>query len=563
MKLMKTILFTCVLFVVLSCGNQNEDQSKISIKPDVDNGGITLPKNFGALVVADELGRGRHLSVNDNGDVYVHLVKPNEDGKAIIALRDTTGDGKADIVKGFSDVGGTGIKIHNGYLYYASRIEIYRSLLNERTLLPEDNNELMVRMVEGSGHMEKSFDFDEQGNMYVNIGSISNACQEQQRTKGSPGLDPCPELTTRAGIWKFSDNLPDQQQDETLRYATGIRNAIALSWNESTGKLYGVQHGRDDLHRYWPEHYTEEQNLELPAEEFFEIEEGDDFGWPYCYWDQFMSKKLLNPEYGGDGKSTGRCENIKEPLVGFPGHWAPNDLLFYTGNMFPERYREGAFIAFHGSWNRLGHEQAGFNVVFVPMKDGKPIGPWEVFADGFKGEKSINSPGDAEFRPCGLAEGPDGSLYVVDSQKGRVWRIVYFPQGITDHVASGETTEDAEDTGAANNTDVSESRMNAGKIVYNAYCLGCHMENGKGVPGVFPPLFGTDWIDGDNEKLIKVLLDGMDEPVRINGEYYQNVMPSQAFLSDEQIADVLTYVRKSFGNNGASVSAEEVKRLRK
>lgn len=96
--------------------------------------------------------------------------------------------------------------------------------------------------------------------------------------------------------------------------------------------------------------------------------------------------------------------------------------------MFPEKYRHGAFIAFHGSWNRLGHEQQGYKVVFVPMKDGKPSGDWEVFADGFAGEGPITSPGSAKYRPTGLAEGPDGSLYIADSQHGRVWRIVYYPE---------------------------------------------------------------------------------------------------------------------------------------
>ena len=104
-----------------------------------------------------------------------------------------------------------------------------------------------------------------------------------------------------------------------MRYATGVRNPVALNWNPETDKLYALQHGRDDLHRFWPEFYTEEQNLELPAEEFLEIEEGDDFGWPYCHWDQFQNKKILNPEYGGHGISTERCTGIKAPIVAFPG----------------------------------------------------------------------------------------------------------------------------------------------------------------------------------------------------------------------------------------------------
>ena len=417
-----------LLLLLFSCSDIKEEKVKV-IDPEIDNGGILLPDKFGAVVVADSLGRGRHVVVNDNGDIYVHLRRLTDEGHGIMALRDTTGNGKADIIRGFSEVTGTGIEIHNGYLYYSSRTEVYRSPMAEGNLLPSSHIDTLVHLVDGTGHMEKPFTFDGKGNMYVNVGSQSNACQEEQRSKGSPGIDPCIELETRAGIWKFDENTLHQKQDLSNRYATGIRNAVALKWNTQVDKLFALQHGRDDLHRFWPERFTEEENLDLPSEEFLEVEEGDDFGWPYCFWNPFKNQKLLNPEYGGDGVSTERCEGIKEPILGFPGHWAPNDLLFYQGDQFPEKYKHGAFIAWHGSWNRLGHEQAGFNVVFVPMENGRPSGNWEIFADGFKGPSPLESPGDAKYRPCGLAEGPDGSLYVVDSQKGKLWRIMYYKYG--------------------------------------------------------------------------------------------------------------------------------------
>jgi glucose/arabinose dehydrogenase/cytochrome c553 len=426
--------------------------------------------------------------------------------------------------------------------------------MKEGALLPGTRVDTLVRMVEGSGHMEKTFTFDGEGNMYVNIGSMSNACQEEQRTKGSKGMDPCPELETRAGIWRFDDHTLNQEQDISLRYATGIRNAVAISWNREVNKLYALQHGRDDLHRFWPDLYTEEQNLELPAEEFLEIEEGDDFGWPYCYWDQFKKKKLLNPEYGGDGEKQGRCANIKPPIYAFPGHWAPNDLLFYRGDMFPERYKNGAFIAWHGSWNRLGYDQAGFNVAFLPMKNGKPTGEYEIFADGFKGMRSVRNTGDAKYRPCGLAEGPDGSLYVVDSQVGRVWRIMYYPGGL---IKSANQSPAVPEEIFAEEESVPEELL-AGKRVYDAYCTACHMSNGKGVSGMNPPLAGSEWVLGEKSRIINVVLHGLSDPVEINGETYQNIMASHAFLSDQQIADVLTYVRQSFGNDAGKVTKEEV-----
>jgi glucose/arabinose dehydrogenase/mono/diheme cytochrome c family protein len=554
----KIVFFIGFIFLLGNCNAPEEQQAQdTKILPDQNNGGIQLPENFGAFVVADTLGRGRHLTVHSNGDIYVHLGKLTDAGHGILGLRDSDGDGRADVIKGYGSITGTGIRIHDGYLYFSSRTEVYRAKMVEGQLLPDNNLDTLVHMVDGTGHMEKTFDFDDSGNMYVNIGSATNACQEQPRTKGSPGIDPCVELETRAGIWKFSDNVTDQQQTLDKRYATGIRNAVALAWNQDVNKLYAFQHGRDDLHRFWPEHYTEDDNLELPAEEFLDIEMGDDFGWPYCYYDQFRNVKLLNPEYGGDGEITGRCEKTKDPLMGLPGHWGPNDLLFYQGDLFPKKYKNGAFVAFHGSWNRLGGEQQGYKVVFIPMENGMPSGEWEVFADGFIGAEQIESPSDAQYRPCGLAEGPDGSLYIVDSQHGRVWRILYYPEGITGY--------GKEDVAVAHEAHVDkgiDESLTEGKQVYDMYCMVCHMSNGKGAPGMNPPLIGTEYVLGDKERLIKIVLNGMSDPIEIDGEIYQNIMAPHAFLTDQQIADVLTFVRKSWGNDASAITATEVAGIR-
>lgn len=557
MKFYYSLISILLIITLLNSCNFDVDRNTKKIIPEENNGGILLPEKFGAVVVADSLGRGRHLVVNENGDIYVHLRKLTDDGHGIMALQDTTGDGKANIKSGFSSVSGTGIELHNNYLYFSSRTEVYRSPMIAGQLLPSAHIDTLVHLVDGSGHMEKPFTFDGKGNMLVNIGSSTNACQEEKRTKGSPGIDPCIELETRGGIWKFNENELHQQQDLSMRYATGIRNAVALSWNAEVDKLFALQHGRDDLHRFWPDLFTEEQNLDLPAEEFLEIEDGDDFGWPYCFWDTFKNQKLLNPEYGGDGVIAERCSGIKEPILAFPGHWAPNDLLFYTGDLFPEKYRNGAFIAWHGSWNRLGHNQAGYNIVFVPMKDGKPSGNWEIFADGFKGAKPLESPGDAVYRPCGLSQGPDGSLYVVDSQVGRVWRILYYPDGIKKTIASEAPIQDTVKIEVTIDED-----LLAGKAIYDNYCLPCHMSNGLGAPGMNPPLAGTEWVLGDKDRLIKVVLQGLTEPVEIKGEIYQNVMASHSFLSDQHVADVLTFVRQSFGNDASEIKPEEVAKVR-
>ena len=105
-----------------------------------------------------------------------------------------------------------------------------------------------------------------------------------------------------------------------------------------------------------------------------QVSEGDDFGWPYCYYSVEEKKLVLAPEYGGDGKKVDRCAQKKEPVATFPGHWAPNALFFYTGSALPAKYKNGAFIAFHGSWNRAPEPQAGFNVVFQPLSGEKAGG---------------------------------------------------------------------------------------------------------------------------------------------------------------------------------------------
>ena len=131
--------------------------------------------------------------------------------------------------------------------------------------------------------------------------------------------------------------------------------------------------------------------------------------------------------YLRDGKKPADSKYIN-PVAAYPGHYAPDGLLFYTGDQFPEKYKNGAFIAFHGSWNRAPEPQAGYCVVFQPFKDGKPDGNWEVFADGFAGTEQQKASGHAVHRPCGLAQGPDGSLYVTDDNKGTVYKITYKKQ---------------------------------------------------------------------------------------------------------------------------------------
>lgn len=394
---------------------------------DPGNGDITLPVGFCATVFADDLGVARHMAVNGNGDVYVAL-QSLHDGTGIVALRDTTSNGHADVIKYFGTESGTGIGIHNGYLYFATDTDVLRYRLLPGKLLPDLHPQVVVGgFPEQHQHSAKTIAFDASGHLYVNVGAPSNACQRLDRSPGSPGINPCPLLAQHGGIWVFNaDKLDQVFGKDGSRYATGIRNAVAITWNARARALYAVLMGRDQLYDNWPKLYSAQQSAELPAEEFILIQRGDNFGWPYCYYDQLQDKRVLAPEYGGDGHKTGDCSGYSQPLLSFPGHWAPEAVLFYSGKLFPAVYRDGAFVSFHGSWNRAPLPQAGYKVVFVPFNGMRPTGGYQVFADGFAGEMPILSTGSAHFRPMGLAQGPDGALYVGDTQHGRIWRVIYI-----------------------------------------------------------------------------------------------------------------------------------------
>jgi glucose/arabinose dehydrogenase len=348
-------------------------------------------------------------------------------GGGLFALRDSDGDGRADQQQAFGDSAGSGLALHGGFLYASSWVDVVRYPIDAESLVPAGAPETIVSgFLEQGPHKVKTLTFDEAGHLYVNVGAPSNACMEDSRTPGSKGQDPCPQLEWQAGVWRFQADRPGQtQQGDGHHYATGTRNLVALRWNPVAGSLYAVQHGRDQLDGMWPEKFDKEANAELPAEEFFQIADGEDFGWPYCYYDPARGEKVLAPEYGGDGETQGRCAEKKGPILTFPAHIAPNDLLFYSGDQFPESYRGGAFVAFHGSWNRAPLPQKGYFVAFVPFADGQPSGDWSIFADGFSGLPEVAEPGDARHRPCGIAQGPDGSLYVSDSVAGTIWRIRY------------------------------------------------------------------------------------------------------------------------------------------
>jgi glucose/arabinose dehydrogenase len=413
-----------VLLFLAAC--HDSTGTSAGIPCDSDNGGLTLPPGFCALVVARGLGPARHIAVRPNGDLFIAINNSTAGPGGIVALRDTNADGRADLLERFGPTGGNGIALQGNSLFFAPDDRILRYDFAGDALLPGLGPFTVVSDLPSGAvgeHDRKTVVLDHAGGLLVNIGSPSDACQEMNRIPLSPGIFPCPQLATRAGIWRFSAMGTGQVQSDGVRFATELRNMNALAVDPASGVLYGAQNGRDLLSLYWPTIYSVQQHVLVPAEELFRIEQGKRYGWPYCYFDGVKNMKLLSPEYGGDASQVGMCVDRERPITAYPAHWAPLSMLFYTGSQFPPQYSGGLFIAFHGSQPAPPSPGAGFVVTFAPWHNGEPAADFRIFADGFAGGNLTVA--GAAHRAVGLAQGPKGELYVTDDQAGWVWRISY------------------------------------------------------------------------------------------------------------------------------------------
>jgi len=542
-----------------------------------NNGGITLPPDFCATVFADNIGHVRQMVVAPNGVVYVNTWSGRyyrndtpPAGGFLVALQDTTGNGRADRVTRFGpgaetgNAGGTGIALYNGRLYAETNDRIVRDALPTGAVAPSGSPEVIISGLPLTGdHPMHPFKIDAQGGLYVDLGSATNSCQVANRMPNSPGIQPCTELETRAGIWRYDANRTGQRFSPAERFVTGLRNGEGFAF-DSAGRMFATQHGRDQLRENWPHLYAPEQGANEPAEELVQLERGADYGWPYCYYDLTQQKLVLAPEYGGDGgNAVGPCADKRAPVAVFPGHWAPNDLLIYNGHQFPTAYQGGAFIAFHGSWNRAPFPQGGYNVVFQPLADGKAAGRYMVFADGFAG--AIEEPGQAAHRPSGLALGPDGALYISDDQHGRIWRVTYSgpatvglaaaaapssrpdnsapgaadpPEGI--HPNAGAQAAALPTPPGATAEEVALGSRIFGGQVASAPCAGCHGTDGRGSPQG-PDLTSGKWLWGDGSfaAIAHTIAVGVPQP-----KEYGAPMPPKggAELSSSEVSAVAAYV---------------------
>lgn len=557
-------------------------QTKTQACP-ADQTGLRLPAGFCATLFADGIGHARHLVVGSNGVVYVNTwagrYYGNETphaGGFLVALQDTTGAGTANVNQRFGETvqsggaGGTGIGMYKGALFAEINDQIVRYTLPPGSNIPRDRPQVIVSGLPlGGDHPMHPFAIDADGFMYVDVATATNSCQPKNRKAGSLGAEPCKELETRGGIWRYDANKTGQQFSPAERFATGIRNAEGFAVDSAGHRLFVTQHGRDQLRSNWPDLYKADEEATLPAEELLNLKQAGDYGWPECYYDPFQRKLVLAPEYGGDGgKKLGACVNKIAPVAAFPAHWAPDGMVFYDKDQFPNRYRNGVFIAFHGSWNRAPFPQSGYNVVFQSLAGDQAAGKCEIFADGFAG--AVKAPDKAEHRPTGLALGPDGSLYVSDDVRGRIYKIVY--RGAPSDGGDPKITPCPSATAAAGDAGVAgvgppegthpdagvpaleslpiakgatKEMVALGDKIYHgqvggAACTGCHGSAATGT-ALGPDLTDKTWLwsDGSYAGITKTITDGVLQP-----KQYRSPMPPKggAELNADQVSAVAAYV---------------------
>ncbi|MBB4659300.1 YbhB/YbcL family Raf kinase inhibitor-like protein [Parvularcula dongshanensis] len=350
---------------------------------------LALPEGFTIDVFAEDLVNPRMIRVADDGTVYVTRREVGD----VLMLRDEDGDGKADSQKVVASRPMMhGIEIDGDDVYLMTVSELFHATRNEDGTFGELER-LIDDLPEGGQHANRMVVRGGDGNLYVSVGSTCNACDETN-----------PENATILQV------KPDGSSRKI--YASGLRNTIGYGFSPDTGELYGFDHGIDWLG-------DDEQ-----PEEINKIEEGAKYGWPYVYGDQ-----MTNPQDEPSGGITAEewAAQSHGPIGLYTPHSAPMQLAFYDGEAFPEDYRGDAFVAMRGSWNRL--PPSGYEVVRLDFENGEPVGI-EPFLSGFVYEDEESPSGWSQMgRLCGLAQGPDGALYLSDDTNGVIYKIAYDGEG--------------------------------------------------------------------------------------------------------------------------------------
>jgi glucose/arabinose dehydrogenase len=278
--------------------------------------GLTLPSGFHASLVVDGVAGARHLAFRRNGDLFVSTRGENASGVIAIHLGE---DHKADRIERFTKLGGgTGIRFSGDALYASSPTAIYRFVFHRGEFVPVEAPETIVQGMPDKGFSARPISFDDRGTLYVGVGGSANICAEPNAPKGSKpvGLNPCPDLEGRAGIWRFDSRRANQSfPSDGKHIATGLRDVGAIDWRTSDG-LYAVMHNRNGTHATWPELISASDELAV-AEEMHRIVPGSNLGWPYTYFDGVRNLRLMAPEYGGDGKLTAPDGKYSVPVLAF------------------------------------------------------------------------------------------------------------------------------------------------------------------------------------------------------------------------------------------------------
>ena len=376
---MKQISILSFLFITLGACNINFPSKNAAGQGAESLPDIKLPDGFTISVFAQNITNVRSMTLSPKGTLFAGS---RDEGK-LYAMKDENKDGKADQVIILAEKldKPTGVAFHDGDLYVSeiSRILIYRDIENKlnNTVVPET---LAYAFPTEEHHGWKFIDFGPDGKLYVPVGAPCNICNKEEEDKRF------------ASIMRM-----DADGKNAEVYASGVRNSVGFGWHPQTKELWFTENGRDWLSDDTP-----------PCELNHAPKVGMHFGFPYCH-----GGTILDPEYGKDKN----CADYTAPVQNLGPHVAPLGMTFYTGNTFPEKYRNGIFIAEHGSWNRT--KPIGYRVTFVQL-DGNKALSYETFAEGW-----LKDNGDRTGRPVDILQWPDGSLLVSDDYGNTIYRIQY------------------------------------------------------------------------------------------------------------------------------------------
>ena len=350
---------------------------------------LSVQAGFAVNVFAEKLGSARNMILAPNGDIFL----AEQNAGRVTLLRDADGDGKAETVVTFAD----GFKIPYGSAF--GKGAVYIGDIQGVWRIPYSAGDTTARAKQtmitpagafgaNGGHVTRNVNLNPDGTkLFVSIGSSGNI-----------GEDPSP----RATIQEFDLDAAGTTASNQRTFASGMRNSVGTAFYPGTSDLYTVVNERDTL------------GDELVPDYMTKVTDGGFYGWPYSYIGQ-------HPQPGYADKRPDLVQKALVPDLLFRSHSAPLGLAFYTATQFPKEYQGGAFVALHGSWNAAGPR--GYNVVYVPFANKRPVGDYIVFASGFWSGQG--STAEVWGRPAGVVVAKDGSLLIADDVSNTIFRVSY------------------------------------------------------------------------------------------------------------------------------------------